>query len=123
MTEEEYWTLLNELDFDVSEQGNPRPNVPNGRALRHLRIELPARVRGRKGEAADAFWPTLYWNRSRTGLIYFATCSRDLGEFDANVWEPVAPPLVRDDADGFSFVPRRQGVAGARAALRSLLER
>ena len=59
MTEQEYWNLLNDLGFNVTDQGNPRPNIPNGRALRHRGIAPPLWViRRRRGErAAEAFWP------------------------------------------------------------------
>ena len=113
---------MNELGFDVSEQGNSRPNFPNGRSLRHVVIVPPVRVERRKEDSADAFWPTLYWNRSRAGLIYFATCTRDVSEFASHLWEPVFPPDVKQDDDDIAFVPRRLTVAGARAALTSLLD-
>lgn len=119
MNEEEWWQLLNELGFDMSARGNPRPN---GRSLRHTRIVSPLRVEGRNRDFADAFWPTLYWNRSGTGLIYFATCHRDVPQFASHLWEPVFPPDVKQKDDGIAFAPRRQMVEGARAALRSILE-
>ena len=119
MNEEEWWNLLNQLGFDVSARGNPRPN---GRSLRHTRIVPPDLTRRRNRDCEDAFWPTLYWNKSRTGLIYFATCQQDVSEFVSHLWEPVSPPDVKQKDDGIAFVPRRQTIAGARAALTSLLD-
>lgn len=116
MTEEEYRHLLEELGFDM--ELNPEPN---GDSLRHTILRF-GHVPGRDQRNEDAFWPTLYWNRSRAGLLYFVTAHRDTEHFSPLLWSRVPNDVVKTGDADISFVPLHNTRRGAMEALQSLLE-
>ena len=117
MTEEEYRQLLEELGFDIAR--NPQPN--SGRALRHTTLQF-GQVPGRNPNYEDAFWPTLYWNRSSAGLLYFATSPRDTEHFSPLLWVQIPNDVVKRKDANISFTPMRNTRQGAIDAFQSLFE-
>ena len=118
MTEEDYRNLLAMLGFDM--ERHKGPDNPAGQALRHTTLRFPD-VPYRVEADTTIFWPTLYWNRTVAGLIYFAAARRDVEHFLPHFWVPLSSDMVKDIDAGISFVPVNKPGIGAREALQSLI--
>ena len=119
MTEEDYRQLLAELGFDMDR--HTAPDVPPGQALRHRTRRFP-NIHRRNTEDPTIFWPTLYWVRTASGLIYFVTRNEDVACFSPEYWVPLSPEMVKGGDAGISFVPVNRRGIGAREALQSLFD-
>ena len=117
LTEQDYKAVLEELGFDL--QGVEPGTKMVGTALRHT-IRQFVGIPGRNADAADAFWPTLYWKRSGD-FFYLLTPQRDADHFRSLFWAPAPPDLILEYQPGeHCFVPVLDTRAGLRLALESL---
>ena len=117
LTEQDYRDVLNNLRFVVPLEPHTRIG---GAPLRHVNRRFVGIIR-RQSSSKDAFWPTLYWNRSGD-LYYFATAVRDRNNFQIEFWTPVPRDhvLPHDREKTPCFVPRVATRNGLKMALESL---